>query len=110
MVIENQQISAVIDRRGIVFRDNPAAELLSFISVVGSHYHHGSAIGGSLPDQVESLLGRQIARRYTELPFRTIQAKGIVTAINTEILELHSSMQGDSAGSQRRQQLPVARQ
>lgn len=110
MVVENQQVTAVVDRRRRVSRDDLSAQRLAFAAVVRRHQRHGMSRFSRRTHQGERCGPRQVARYDTEFRIRTIHAKGRVTAMNHQVLQLHGTAAGNARSKQGFVQSPVAGQ
>ena len=110
MVVENQQVTAVIHRRRSVSRDNLPAQRLPFAAVVGRHQRHGMPRFGRRTHQRERRRARQAARGDAEFSIRTIQTKGRIAAMNHQILQLHRPTAGNARREQGFVQVPAPRQ
>ena len=108
IIIENQQVTAVVHRRRTVRRDDLQAHGPAFTPVVGGHDRHRIPGGSRITDQRERLRPGQAARRYAELRIRTIQAKSGVAAMNRQVLQLHGAAFGHPGREQFTEQRPVA--
>ena len=109
MVVENQQVTAVIDRRRTVLRNDLGAQSLPHATVVGRHHGHGVSRFARLAHQRQRLGPRPVARHHAQLRIRTIQAKGLVTAVDRQVLQLSGTTPGYARSRQRVVNRPVAR-
>lgn len=96
MVVENEQITAVIHRRRTVHRNDLPAESLTFPVGIGRKECYRTAPLGSGAHQRKDLRPRQSARHNTQFGICTIHAKRYITAMDRQILQLHGTLPGDA--------------
>lgn len=109
MVVEDEQITAVIHRRRAVHRNDLPAEGLTFPVGIGRKERQRTAPHGRGAHQRENLRPRQSTRHHTQLGICTIHAKRCITAMDRQILQLHGPLSGDTGLKQRTVELPIAR-
>lgn len=100
MIIEQQQVTPVVDCRTAVFCDDPVAKILPFAPLIRSQHSNGRSSYRGRTNDLQGLSRGQIARHDTKLGVGMIQTVGAVGAMGPEVLQLHGAPRRHSASSQ----------
>lgn len=110
IIVKDEQIGPVVDRRAAVRGDNAAAEPAALLVGIGLQQHKSRAAAPCLVDKRKHLLFGQAPADDAEVDPRAVHGKGVVAAVDEEVLQLYGAPVPDARGAERPVELPVARQ
>lgn len=110
MVVEEQQVGAVVYRCGAVPRHDPPAQLGSCAVEVWLQDDDRMARFAGIGHRGQRGGQRHVVRHHTQIGIRTVHAEIVTTAMDRQVLQLHGPPFGHAGSKQCLVERAVARQ